>query len=189
MYSNKNSKNKSKIKNKIMFAIAVVIILLTTLLVLERTGVTNFYTSTPNGSSSSDPEVNKINLDPPTEIEQNAGNAQKEEIVGQQDLQKPTQDSTIVSVVVVDSSQYDSEIEVRAFASNIVQDGTCKITFTKDTASFSKEVPAKADASTTPCLTLNVPRAEFNSSGTWQVTVEYIGNNATGSANSTVEVL
>lgn len=189
MYLNKKSKNKSRINNKIMFAVAVVIILLTTLLLLERTGVTNFYTSTPDKPPTSDPETSKINFDPPTEIERNASNTQKEEVVGQQNPEQKPQDGNTVNVVIVDSTQYDSEIEVRAFASNIVQDGTCKITFTKDTASFSKEVPAKADASTTPCLTLNVPRTEFNSIGTWQVTVEYTSTNATGLATSTVEVL
>ena len=189
MYSNKKSKSKSKINSKIIVVLAIIIVLFLTLFVLERTGVTNFYTSTPNGSSSSNPEVNKINLDPPTEIEQNAGNNQKEEIVGQQNPEQKPQDSDTVNVVIVDSTQYDSEIEIRAFASNIVQDGTCKITFTKDNVSFFKEVPAKADASTTPCLTLNVPRAEFNSSGTWQVTVKYNSTSVSGSANSTVAVL
>jgi flagellar basal body-associated protein FliL len=189
MYSNKNSKNKSKINNKIIIILAVIIVLLLTLFVLERTGVINLYISTPNGSSSLDPEVNKINLDPPTEIEQNAGDAQKEKIIVQQDAELPSQNSNTVSVVIVDSTQYDSEIEVRAFASNIVQDGTCEITFTRYTTTFSRVVPAKADASTTLCLTLDVPRSDFNSSGTWQVEVKYTSLNATGLAGSTVEVL
>ena len=189
MYSNKNSKNKSKINGKIIVILAAIIVLLLTLFVLERTGVTNFYTSATTDSSTPDAQTNKINLDPPTEIEQNAGNNQKEEIAGDQNIEQKPQNGETVNVVVVDSSQYDSEIEVRAFASNIVQDGICKFTFTKDSTSFSKEAPAKADASTTPCLTLNVPRSEFNSAGTWQVTIKYIGNSATGSSTSTVEVL
>lgn len=167
----------------------IIIISSLTLFMLEKTGVTNFYTSTPSDSSSSGVEVNKINLDPPTDIEQNAGDVQKEKNVQQQDSEPPTQGTKAASVIIVDSTQYDSIIEVRAFASNVVKDGTCKITFTNDDTSFSKEVPAKADASTTPCLALNVPRADFKTSGTWQVTVEYITANISGTASSTLEVL
>jgi len=188
MYSNKNSKNNSNLSNKILIFFGVIILLIVAILILERTGVTNFYGSESSEPSTSDTETNVINLDPPTELEQDAGNKQKEEIVNQENTEQNLNSDDTANVVIVDSTQYESEVEVRAFAANIVKDGVCVINFTKGTESFSKEVPAKADAATTPCLTLEVPRSEFSSIGTWQVEVKYTGDNVSGSASSSVEV-
>lgn len=172
-----------------MLLVSTIILLLAFMFVLEKKDVINFYTSTAEDSTSLETEADNIILNPPTDEEVNAGNEQKQEIIDQQDPEQTPQNENIVDVIIVDSTQYDSIIEVRAFASGSVKDGTCRITFTKSKTNFSKEVPAKADATTTPCLTLEVPRSEFNSSGIWQVEVVYTSENTSGTSSSTVEVL
>lgn len=129
--------------------------------------------------------VNTIDYGPPSEEEKVAGDKQKDLILEQEkNLLVPDG----ANVIIVDSSQYSNEIEVRAFASNIIADGTCKVSFSKDAYLIEKEVPAYADASSSPCIALSVPRSEFQTSGTWEVTVQYFNSNIKGSASSTIEV-
>ena len=125
--------------------------------------------------------VNVINLEPPTEEEQKAGNTQKEKIVEEQQVEKENQLPNEVSVVITDASQYNDEVEVRAFVNNIIEDGVCTVTFSLGQTKIDKEVPAKAQASSTTCLTLTVPRSEFSSTGEWSVLVKYKNQKIMGS--------
>jgi len=129
--------------------------------------------------------TNKINLEPPTEQEQAAGDKQKEEII---DEEENTSVPDGAEVIIVDANQYDQEIEVRAFVSNLVEDGTCTITFTKADLKIVKEVPANADASSTPCVTLTLPRSEFSETGTWDVSVTYSNTRIMGTTSGTMEI-
>ena len=130
-------------------------------------------------------QVNKVNYDPPTEVEKNSGDVKKETIVNESSEKKKP---STAKVAITDASQYENEIEVRAFVSNVVKDGTCKIVFSQNTSSFTKEVPAYADASTTPCITLTLPRSQFSNSGTWVVEVIYSNDSVTGNASTKMEI-
>jgi hypothetical protein len=184
MYSSSKTKSIKNNKTKIVVAIVVLIAAIATLVfILERTGTTDFF-SRSNTDSTGQTNTQPINYNPPTEDEQTAGDVQKQEIVD--NSQKPL--PTTAEVVIVDASQYEDIVEVRAFAANVVENGTCTITFTKDTESFSKEVPASADASTSPCIALTVPITEFGISGTWSVAVNYSGSTVTGNSQTTLEI-
>jgi hypothetical protein len=130
-----------------------------------------------------------INYGPPTEKEQEVGDDIKKDIV-EEDKQEQGPQPTIkkASVVITDASQYGNEIEVRSFVSNIYENGTCTITFTKGSSSFSKQSPATKEASNTLCKAVVVPRSSFSSSGAWKVTVEYQSANAAGEASETLQV-
>jgi hypothetical protein len=84
------------------------------------------------------------------------------------------------NVVIVDASQYGQAVEVRSFVSNHIQEGVCTIRFSKDGRSFSQTTPARPDATTTICLSIEVPRAQFTSTGEWDVMVEYEAPGAKG---------
>lgn len=183
MYS-KKSKNK---KNKIIIIIVLLLVALAMLFVaLEKTGVTNLFTLGNETAQEPTADVNTIDYGPPTEAEVEAGDTQKDKIIAKED-QKPANEA---SVVIVDASQYDDIVEVRAFVSNIIEDGTCTYVFTKENSRIEKTSPAYGDASTTPCVTLTVPRSEFENSGTWNVTVTYTDtvNTITGSTSQDVEI-
>jgi hypothetical protein len=178
MYSTKTKNTNTK---KTLAIIVGVVIFLGIVLVLEKTGVTNFYEKTSPTTSTTE----TINLEPPTEEEQQTANLQKEK-------NQATEEETVLpdsaKVAIVDASVYDSEAEVRAFVTNVVQDGTCTVTFSKGDLKFVKTVPAYADASSTPCITLTVPITEFSESGIWEVKITYSNDTITGSATTTMTV-
>lgn len=130
-------------------------------------------------SDSDNTEI--INLTPPTDEEQAAGDDLKQNIpaAGQPESDEDSANNT-ASVIITDAGQYDDVIEVRAFIPNHLQDGTCSITFTKGSQSLTRETPAYADASTTICANPLIKRSEFPSAGDWQVSVGYTAPGASG---------
>jgi hypothetical protein len=123
-----------------------------------------------------------INYGPPTEEEKRAGDIRKQEIDTEQ-KQNDENTSTgkkTVSVIITDAAQYSDKIEVRSFIPNYLQDGTCIITFKKDTQTLTKTTRAYRDISTTICTTPVIKRSEFPVSGDWQVSVSYQSQDAEG---------
>ncbi len=129
-----------------------------------------------------------INFGPPTEEEQRAGDEQKDRIVEEQENENSTTQNSdqkqSANVIIVDADQYDDVVEVRAFISDHVQDGTCFYRFTRNNQLVEKSLPAHADASTTICPNLEVDRTEFPTAGDWQLVVTYESDNAKGSSET-----
>jgi len=177
---------------KVIIISLTILALVVSVFLLEKTGVINLHersqlTSAPNPNKS-------INLDPPTEEEKASGETVKEEITdSQEQKQNSTKQQTAslkknATVAISDATQYGGEVEVRAFVTNITENGKCNISFTKETESVSKQVDAFADASTTPCINLVVPRSEFSQPGDWTVTVEYVNDTVRGSATRGIRI-
>ncbi len=182
-------KKRSKIRKpiKLLLVFLAVLSLGCLFSLLEITGVTDFYKREKPVQETVTQPVNTINYDPPTKPEQSSGNDQKDKIVSQDSVQQPKQEE--VEIVIVDASQYENEIEVRAFASNILENGTCIFSFSlAGQATITKETAAYADASTTPCITLTVPRADFAMPGDWQLTVSFSSANYKGNASQKVVI-
>lgn len=159
------------------------------LIALLAGGSAFVYTQTQDTDKQSEKQAQQdgeINLEPPTEEEERAGDEQKEEIVEQQEHASQPPDKA--NLVIADAGQYDNQIEIRAFVTNIIEAGTCTFTFTKDGASIIKRTDAFEDASTTQCGALDVPRSEFATAGTWTVSVRYESPNASGKAEHKLEV-
>jgi hypothetical protein len=171
--------NKLRINSRVFLIIALLIVLATGGVFAYR----RFATVTP----AKDPS---INYGPPTVEEQRAGDEQKEKIV-EEDKKQPSptpQSPTKAEVVIVDASQYGGEIEIRAYVSNIYADGTCTATFTKGTQKVEKEGDAFKEATNTQCKTITIPRSEFPSAGTWNVTVAFSSASSSGEATGTIQV-
>jgi hypothetical protein len=191
--------NRTKIKNmakyykknrvKKLHVISLIILL------LLASGLVYVYSQQDSADDMSN-DSSTVNLEPPTEEEQAAGDEIKDEVVepDQNPVEKPPQTGNSadsndkkINVVITDASQYGSDIEVRAFASNHIEDGTCTITFSKaGQQTIQKEVQARADASTTICSNLTINRSEFPTGGEWSVVVSYNSQNAKGSSNSQI---
>jgi len=158
-------------------------------LYLEKSGKIDLYHK--NAPQESTPQ-NSINYSPPTKEESSAGDKQKATIVknSNADTSTPSSQDKTAEVIIVDASQYSDVVEVRAFVANHIEDGTCTYTFTKDNSKIVKTEPANADASTTPCITLDIPKSEFKLAGTWNLVVDYISTSAgiSGTSSKTVEV-
>jgi cell division protein FtsL len=147
-------------------------------------GVSHFRdTSNANQAASRQRGVNTVDYSGPTKEEQAVGNAQKTKEVERSQLNNnPPQ--TSANLAIVDSTQYGSIFEVRAFISNIFENGgTCKVTLTKSGApTISQTSAAAASATNTQCATIDIPTSNFSSKGEWQLTVSY--NSATASGTS-----
>lgn len=135
-------------------------------------------------STTQPPSPFGVNYDPPSEEEQEAGDKQKEKIV-ESESNKPPSSAT---VVIIDAGQYDGQVEVRSFVSNVIQSGTCTVTFTKGNAVVTRQVEATKDATTTLCSNVSIPRSEFDSSGTWKLTVNYASSAISGQARQDVQI-
>ena len=167
------------------------LIILCILLLLTGALALFFVLDNSEETAEQDNTVNTVNLDPPTAEEQAAGDEIKQDLTPVDDTtEDDTADlSNTAEVVIVDANQYENEIEVRAFVSNHVEAGECTIQFTQGETSFQKQVPASADASTSPCITLIVPRDDFPTAGEWTVNVEYINQSKTISGMSETTVI
>lgn len=163
---------------KVLTILTIIVVVIGLLFLSEKFGITDFYNRGYDDNKGSD----NINYSPPTELEKSAGDEKKQEIA--KDESSDTDDPEVAEIVIVDANQYDDMVEVRAFVANELAEGTCYMTFAKSgEQSINKEVPAYPDASTTPCISLTIPRSEFASSGTWELTVRY--ESTTGITGST----
>jgi len=115
-------------------------------------------------------------------------NGAKDSGITDDDSNNSTSSTQTVTLQIVDASQYNSIVEVRAYA-NASDDGTCGYTFSNGTTSFTKTSQASAGPSTSNCNTIDVPTSNF-SAGTWSVKVEYqsTSKTITGSASKTFTV-
>jgi len=138
-------------------------------------------------------DISNINYGPPTEEEQRAGNDIKVDITqSEQNNQKPSTDQpneqnakrSDLPVIISDATQYSQNIEVSAFIPNYFEDGKCIMTFSLGNLSVVKETDAHADASTTICANIAVPRSEFGQPGMWSLVVRYVTNNVDSSSNA-----
>jgi hypothetical protein len=142
-----------------------------------------------NSDSQRQAEQDKnINYDPPTEEEKQEANDQKQTIVEQEQQEQTYQSPSTAAVVISDARQYGNQIEVRAFVSNVYQDGTCTVTFTQGNHTVQKQVSAFKDATTTQCTGVDVPRSELPTAGAWTVKVVYQSTAATGEAQKVIQV-
>lgn len=135
-----------------------------------------------DSKQSNSVETETINYAPPTEEEASEGDQQKEEIIEQEDAVNNAESQT-PNIVIVDASQYDDVVEVRAYVSNIYEDnGECKVTFSRNGQTVSKTSNAFKDARNTQCQPFDIPRSEFPTPGDWRMTLAYSSSTTSGTA-------
>lgn len=139
----------------------------------------------PDGTTQPRP-TNQVNYSPPTQAEQQSGNQQKQKDVARDKLNQTSAPSKTASVVVVDGHQYGDIVEVRAFIDNLFESGgTCTATFTKSgSPTVAQSSSASPGATTTNCQTIDIPRAKFDTAGSWQLVVTYRSGDAAGTAQA-----
>lgn len=182
-YKNDTQNKKSKTPLYLLLFIGLLVGLL---IILEISGTTNFYSRGEPSSETTVQPVNTVNYDPPTEEEKKASDEKKQEIVDSDNQQ--TDKPSTAEVIITDASQYEDEIEVRAFVANVIESGTCTYLFELNGEKISKPMPAAADASSTPCMTLTLPRSEFPSSGVWSITVSFESASVKGSKTQEITI-
>ncbi len=191
MYKHKNNTNTEK-RYILIISIAVAVILALVTLYLVFMAEPPAEKNAPVQSGAGEATV-KQDLDttqdtnqmPPSDdpkINATTSN-QDEELLAEDGVKKNT------DVIITDASQYDDEIEVRAFMPSIVESGTCTVAFKKGSEEFKVDEAAYADATTTICTNSLIKRDMFSSNGNWTVTVSYSSENYSGiSEERTVEI-
>ncbi|MDB5175748.1 MAG: hypothetical protein JWM81_606 [Candidatus Saccharibacteria bacterium] len=178
MVTKKHSSNK---KIVILVAVIVVAALAGTALAYKNSRHVDSVVRAPNS----------VDYGGPTKQEQAAGDAQKDANKAREkiDAQTPATTTTPASVILVDSTQYDSTVEIRAYVSNVYEDGgTCTATLTSGSAKVTKTSTAFKDATTTQCGAIDIARSEFSTAGTWNLTLVYSSPTSTGQATSEVKI-
>lgn len=158
---------------------------------LAIAGAVGYWAYTSNRPSASQPKddwVDGVNYRPPSDEEIEAGKQIKQESVQEKDEQNNANNAPqkTVSVIITDASQYGDIIEVRAFIPDHYANGTCTITFTKDSHVITKSTPAYKDISTTICTNPVFNKTEFPAKGQWSVIVKYSSDTAKGQSEPQV---
>jgi hypothetical protein len=177
-------------KNRKKFLVSFLVLVLSSglvLFILEKNGNINLYSRNPDNSFQTTKPTNTINYNPPTKQEKEAGDEQKTNIVEKDAIDKTTKPDT-AEVVIVDAAQYDDDIEVRAFVSNVIESGICRYIFRNGNNILEKSQSAFPDASSTPCTTLTISRTEFPTSGVWSLTVTYESASLQGSKSQEITI-
>jgi cytoskeletal protein RodZ len=167
-------------RKKILVVVAVLVLLLAiALLINSRTNTVDVPFLTSDAQQESDNQA-----EPNPDREPGNTNTSDNDLDPNTPVSNDPDDQELkaASVVIVDASQYGQIVEVRSFVSNHIQEGTCTVRFSKDGRSFSKTTPARPDATTTICLSVEIPRAQFTSTGQWDVFVEYEASGAKGTS-------
>lgn len=95
-----------------------------------------------------------------------------------------------VRVVYAGWDAGSSSIVVSAVVADVIEDGgTCTVTATRGGAQASASGTAAADATTTSCGEIAIPRSSLDGSGAWSVTVAYTSAAAAGTSAATQVVV
>lgn len=138
-----------------------------------------------------------VNLAPPTQEEEAAGDEQKQKNETEQtkDPQPSTSGQKQVKPIIssagqFNSVQYGNAIEVRTLITGVYESqGNCTAIFKLGSSVIERSTEAIQDATTTRCDVVVIPRADFPSSGNWELVVKYTSPTSSGESDITrVEV-
>lgn len=175
-------KNK-QIQKNIIYAVIAAIIFLVVLSILEKSRVTDiikdpFYTdpsSLDKNNAQNDPTLKRKNDVVANDVQSFDVNKDSSEIP----------ESTNVSLTIDLIEQANGRITYSATVSNPAGKGTCSVVFTKD---GSKPVTRVDETQTNKCGPISIPELEFESVGTWIMTLRYYSNNTQAVTTKTIEV-
>lgn len=181
------------------------LIIITTLLVLALAGfvvfayatksVWPFYASNNQSQTSSPTDQqgssDSINYAPPTQQEiDNSQDGKKNSANQPGSTTTPNDPQTSkknvsVAISYADRSDDKTSIEVRAFTPDVIEGtGTCTARFTKDGQTVTGSSKGFVDATSTICQPINIPLTQFDSSGSWALTVAYSSPGYSGTSSS-----
>jgi hypothetical protein len=136
-----------------------------------------------------------VNLNPPTDKDQERVEENKQRIIDDQSSKNDGQQSTekksvTPTITYLGQNDGSGSVEIGASVGGVFEDGgTCTATFSKDNSSFSKSVAAIKNVKDMSCPMISASRSEFGSIGLWSVIVSYKSPTYSGvSTVRTVEV-
>lgn len=174
------------------------VILITLAVILIIGGGLAYYVFGLNGSLfgwkyRQDVTSNNVDLSPPTQEQQQAGQDAKQSAVDK-DQGKPSQNSDspqveegTLNIAFTSVWQNEAALQVRVQIDPLVSNGSCTLTLTKDGSTITKTAAVYAMASISTCQGFDVPISEL-SSGVWNLTVSVTSDSASGSASTSTQI-
>lgn len=174
----------SMTKKKILLVLLVIVLFATGIYFAFIRKDSSVNTSKSTGSSKAQDD---INYDPPTDSDKEGNDQNKQAVEAQNKIEQQATSSGIKTVkpTITYASQYDTSIEVGSYVSGVFESsGTCKATFMRNGATFTKSVQAVQGSNSMSCPVITAASSEFNPKGTWTVSVNYSSGSAQGSSDS-----
>ena len=92
----------------------------------------------------------------------------------------PSTGKQMVNVLITDAGIYDSNVEVRGFVSNTVEEqGSCVYVFTNSKTSIQKTTRPLSNPTSTSCETVKFDVTELQT-GIWSVTLKFVSDTSYG---------
>jgi len=129
-----------------------------------------------------------VNYKKPTAAEENLQNQIKQSVISKSTDTNQTPSNITVSISRISQAGAGQDIQIRAVISGTTS-GTCTVTFTKDTDSFSESFTVVQQATYSTCNSANVPAASFPTKGVWNVSIKITnGQSVSNTAESSINV-
>lgn len=177
--------NRSKSPKKVML-----LLLAAVLLAGCGVGAYALYLRQSQSEDTQDRPINSVDYSGPTKVEQSAANDQKRLNKAREDKIENTEEIETASLIITDAGQYENQIEVRAFVTNLIEDGKCSVKFAKSGSSpITTNSTAIKDAKGTQCGALDTETTRFPVGGIWTAEVSFLSNTGKkGMATTTLKV-
>lgn len=191
--TNKKIKNKRTVSKKLLIAsliiLAVLAVLAIVFLLVRNSSDDPSMNDQTDSLNSTEADEKVTNPAPPTESEANSGDnvpQKSENTTGEE----PSPASETVEVLISNAGVYDGKVEINAFTTTVLRNGTCRITFVGEqtNTNVEKSTQARADATTTICIDNPFPVSELSSDDDWAVTVEYVSEDSSYSGEGKTRI-
>lgn len=188
--SNKKAKNNKKI---------AIIISVIAIVILAGGGSAYAYfrskTQSTKNSTDSTKSESKVDLNPPTDEQNAAGNETKQNASDPDKTPVNNNPSTNTSVTLSITSKNQVKdidqniVQIRAQIATVDNAGTCTLTLSDGTTTITRTAGVQALASVSTCqgFNIDVPTSRLKT-GLWSIKISYASGNITGSISDTVTV-
>jgi hypothetical protein len=153
-------------------------------LILEKTGVTDFY-SKPKVEIVAPRPVNDVKYEPATTTEQEEGQRRKQELINQYNNPEK-QDSINITLSAATQDEPGGPIIVRALVDGTTS-GTCTLTLTSGAKTITKTDVISNAGTYYTCKGFSVAKSEV-SNGNWNLKLVVENETKTGEASQKIEV-
>ena len=181
-------------KNKKIILILIFLLLVVALImvVLEKSGITNFYTSQKTATSSNQQTGEVPSASPTNTVDYGPAETNDTTTIPEKDsnlqTQNPVNENLIATITSTRKSSDGSNYLIKVAVSG-TESGTCKVVATKNSLNISVTSEIGLSGSQLSCLDLKIPISSLES-GTWNINVTVADmNGATTETSSTMEVI
>lgn len=139
----------------------------------------------PPKGSISDREIGDIDYSVPREDEATTPTTEQQKPDESTTTTKPSAEP--IRLIISAKNQTESTLQVRTLIQELLVDGSCRLTLTKDNISFEKVATLFTSASSSTCQGFDVPLTEL-SSGLWKMNIVVTSGERSGTISTEVEI-